>query len=398
VNSATTKPKLLFLVIDLLPNGGSSCVAVWALQALKSHWSITILTASRPDFPALNQYFGTSLNREDFDVWCLPFPLSHMDRLDSDPFSVQRLAWMMRFCQNKAHEFNVIVGTNDEIDFGRPGVQYTHYPHFDRHMDLLESAENLTTWQKIKGLFRGTFRPWMWISDVHISRIQSNLMVTNSNWTARVLRDKYQCKPQVLYPPVSWHGGNPEWEDRSFSFVMLGRLSPDKRQIETINMIEQVRSRGFAVELEIIGNIGGGAGEDFLQQLTHRIAEAGDWVRLHQGVNRKRLEQLVAGSRFGIHAMLEEHFGIAVAEMLRAGCIVFVHDDGGQVEIVGDEVGLRYKSDAEAVDKICKLLDNEDEQLRLRQVLGHRSEKFSESSFMSGIQKVVSDFAAENTP
>jgi glycosyltransferase involved in cell wall biosynthesis len=94
--------------------------------------------------------------------------------------------------------------------------------------------------------------------------------------------------------------------------------------------------------------------------------------------------------------MREEHFGIAVAEMTRAGCIVFVHDGGGQVEIVGDEPGLRYRSDFEAVDKICKLLDDDDEQQRLREVLGNRANRFNESSFMTGIQKIVSEFAAEN--
>jgi glycosyltransferase involved in cell wall biosynthesis len=41
--------------------------------------------------------------------------------------------------------------------------------------------------------------------------------------------------------------------------------------------------------------------------------------------------------RYGIHGMLDEHFGMAPAELAAAGCIVFVPNDGGQVEIVDDD-------------------------------------------------------------
>ena len=40
-----------------------------------------------------------------------------------------------------------------------------------------------------------------------------------------------------------------------------------------------------------------------------------------------------------LHGMREEHFGMAPAEMARAGVIVWVPNGGGQMEIVGDEPG-----------------------------------------------------------
>jgi len=396
MNPAQAKPRLLFLAADLSPCGGGSCVTAWTLQALKEHWAVTILCVVLPDFDGVNRHFGTCLCAEDFNFSRLPFPLRHADKFDRDPFSFQRHAWLMRFCRRKARKFEVVVSCEDEIDFGRPGVQYTHYPHLKRHLETLHAAENMSPGQKIKGFFAGTYRPWMLVSGISLAGIRSNLMVTNSHWTAQVLRDTYDVEPKVNYPPVRWTGDSRDWQKRRNSFAVLGRLSPIKRQLEIIDMLERVRSRGFEVDLEIIGDEDVVAGGQYIQKIRDRLEQTSGWARLHQSVSRSKLEELVSGCRFGIHAMLDEHFGIAVAELMRGGCIVFVNDSGGQVEIVGDQPGLRYRSDDDAVEKICRLLENESEQARLRQALRERSSLFSESAFMLGMQEIVSEFAASD--
>ena len=62
----------------------------------------------------------------------------------------------------------------------------------------------------------------------------------------------------------------------------------------------------------------------------------------------------MATHRYGIHGMREEHFGMAPAEMARAGCIVWVPRGGGQMEIVGREPVLMYDSEDDAVEKIVE--------------------------------------------
>jgi glycosyltransferase involved in cell wall biosynthesis len=162
-----------------------------------------------------------------------------------------------------------------------------------------------------------------------------------------------------------------------------------------IGIIEAVRSRGHDVSLEIIGDEDYVAGQEYITELNNRIAQAGDWVRLHQSVSRAELEQLVSACRFGIHGMLEEHFGIAPAELMRAGCLVFVPNSGGQVEIVGEHPELRYDTDADAVEKICAVLADRDLESGLRQKLGSRADAFSENSFMTNIRKAVMGFYRE---
>ena len=60
---------------------------------------------------------------------------------------------------------------------------------------------------------------------------------------------------------------------------------------------------------------------------------------------------LLRGHRFGIHCRSHEPFGIAVAELAAAGCVTFVPDGGGQVEIV-DHPDLIYTSPEAAIEKI----------------------------------------------
>jgi glycosyltransferase involved in cell wall biosynthesis len=90
--------------------------------------------------------------------------------------------------------------------------------------------------------------------------------------------------------------------------------------------------------------------------------------------------------------MVDEHFGIAVAEMVKAGCIAFVPNDGGPVEIVGGDKRLVYQTKEEAITKIIRILSNPDEQASLRNYLNSRKELFSTERFMSQIREIVRRF------
>ena len=102
----------------------------------------------------------------------------------------------------------------------------------------------------------------------------------------------------------------------------------------------------------------------------------------------------MASHRYGIHGMREEHFGMAPAELARAGAIVWVPRGGGQMEIVGHEPALMYDSDDDAVAKIVRTLANAVEQQRLRELLAITSEQFSTARFMQQVRDIVDDFEA----
>jgi len=83
---------------------------------------------------------------------------------------------------------------------------------------------------------------------------------------------------------------------------------------------------------------------------------------------------------------------MAPAELALAGCLVWVHDGGGQVEIV-DDPRLVYGSVDDAVAKIVATIRDPHEVSTLRKHLAARGEMFSTERFMRDIRAAVDEAA-----
>lgn len=388
-DSRPKRGKLLLMTHMLSPRGGGNCVSAWALQALCEEWDVTLLCEETPDIDAVNRYYGTWLKKGEFTVRTLPWLKRILGKLDPDPQSIQPLAWLIRTCQRVGGDFDVIMSVANEVDTGHQAIQYTHYPIYAPQMPTLRKYAGTSFWFRLKGLIRGEYRPWMIITRSQPDRIEQNLFLANSHWTARVIREFYTTEPKVLYPPVRLAEATLPWTSRQPAFVVLGRLTKIKRQVLAIDLLEQVRKRGHAVDLHIIGDPDPKDQGQYAEDIQQRAQEAGSWVKVHISVERQELDTILANSRFGLHMMEEEHFGIAIAEMMSFGCIVFVPNGGGQVEIVGQDSGLTFDSQDDAVSRICNLLDDPGEQQRLSKNRRERARMFSANEFMARLQRIV---------
>jgi len=79
--------------------------------------------------------------------------------------------------------------------------------------------------------------------------------------------------------------------------------------------------------------------------------------------------------------------------MMRAGCLVFVPDSGGQVESVRLPE-LRYRSTADAVEKIGRLLGDESASLSLRARLMKDAGEFTAERFRERFRAIVAEEVA----
>jgi glycosyltransferase involved in cell wall biosynthesis len=236
----------------------------------------------------------------------------------------------------------------------------------------------------------GRIRPWVALSGATLSGLAANLTVTNSRWTARRIHDAYGWDAEVLYPPAQWSSEPVPWDDRDDAFACVGRISGEKRILQIIDLMERVRRRGHDVRLEIIGN---DLYPDYTRQVRERASQAGGWVALGFDLDRASMERKLSRCRYGIHAMVDEHFGIAVAEMVRAGCVVFARVGGGPEEILGAHDELMFDSDDQAVDRICAMLDAPERQKRALQHLADRRGMFGPEQFMNALKARVRRFA-----
>jgi glycosyltransferase involved in cell wall biosynthesis len=229
------------------------------------------------------------------------------------------------------------------------------------------------------------------IGDFSVSRMKANLTLTNSHWTATLIRQFLGVEARVLYPPVVAAPHPQRWEDRRSHFLAVGRVSPEKDYERLIAILSRVRASGHDVTLTIVGTWDRNV-RRYLARLRRLARTSGSWVRFAQNVSRQELQELMATHRYGIHGMREEHFGMAPAEMVASGMIVWVPAGGGQTEIVGSEERLLFASDEEAAARIIDVLGHESEQRRLQAYLRERAHLFGTDRFVDEIRRIVDDW------
>jgi hypothetical protein len=97
-------------------------------------------------------------------------------------------------------------------------------------------------------------------------------------------------------------------------------------------------------------------------------------------VSGSRKAQVLSHCRYGIQTCAAEAFGISVAEMVKAGGIVFAPDNGGQIEVL-QSPDLLFADTNDAVDKICAVLSSAERQRTLLAHLAICAEIFSADKF-----------------
>jgi glycosyltransferase involved in cell wall biosynthesis len=382
------KKRVLLVHPRIVASGGGQSVAAWTLQALRETTELSLLTWVPVDYEGVNRLFGTSLKPGDFRVYRTPsWPSRFMDSL---PTSVEllKLFLMQRWCRklDAAERFDVLIGTNNEIDFGRRGIQYVHFP-----WSYLPRPEVDRRWYHTEAAVAAYRAACRLLSDVSEERIRENVTLVNSAFIGNKVRQVRGGSSIVLPPPVP--GGFPEvpWTDREEAFICVGRFSPEKRWENAVEIVRRLREGGRSVRLTLVCTPDNPRYEGQIRMLAERHA---DWMTIRANLPRKELVNFVARHRYGLHLMEGEHFGIAPAELQRGGCLPFVHRSGGPMEIVGGEERLMFETVDDAVGKTAAVLDSETLQQELRKRAAERAQLYTAEHFVASVRRIVDEFTA----
>jgi glycosyltransferase involved in cell wall biosynthesis len=381
--------RVLLVQPSMQPPGGGNGVAAWVLQALAGEHRVTVLSWQPVDIDPVNRFFGTTLQPSDFDTLEVPRSWRIIADHLPTPSSLIKLSLLMRYTRKVSAGFDVIFGLYNETDYGRRGIQYVHYPTYLRPRPTVDLRWYHPPQAGLDFYYALADR----IAGFSLARMKANLTLVNSDWTGEHVAKFLGITTRTLYPPVVDPAPAVPWARRRNAFLAIGRISPEKEYERVMRILAQVRVRAPDVTLTIIGTSDRHA-RRYLHALTSLARSLGSWIDFRDNLPRDEVGALMASCRYGIHGMREEHFGMAPAEMARAGAIVWVPRGGGQVEIVGGETALMYASDEDAVRKISATLSNEREQRRLRTHLGATSEKFSADHFMRQVRASVNEFEA----
>lgn len=346
------------------------------VHALAGAHDVATLTASPWSAAETNAFYGTSIADNRVTTHVVPAPWRWLSGLPEDRWTRLRMCSVLRYARPFASRYDVLITADNYAAFAKPGIQYVHYPADLRPLPA-----------RLKPIVNVYFAACDRVLGAKWSDATRNITLANSQWTAAGLEQLGQVsKPIVLYPPVLDPGEGLPWSKRDNTFLCIGRFHGSKRVELAMDIVGRARAAAMRDARLII--VGSAVDHEYTSRIVRIAANHGEWIDFYEDLSRDELNQLMGQSRYGIQAMENEHFGMAAAEMIRAGMLVFAHDSGGSPEVLNNEKALLWSSEGEAVKKIVNVHDIEP----LRARLQAHAKDFSTESFVERFQKIVANF------
>lgn len=199
--------------------------------------------------------------------------------------------------------------------------------------------------------------------------------VINSRFTADLFHQAHGVRLPVIYPSINLAGRGFEPEDlkRRDTILFFSRIVEYKRP----ELVMEISRRFPGSRCVIMG----GVTPNQLVYFESLRQHAGNAIFIPNPSERTVREEL-ARARFYIFPAVGEHFGMTTPEAIASGAIPFVHDSGGQREIVPDE-RLRF-SDSEMLQKFTRLtLMAESELNGIRSHLRRHVQQYSAETYVA---------------
>ncbi|MFC7228001.1 glycosyltransferase [Salinirubellus salinus] len=373
--------KVAILHPYLNANGGAESVLLHTIEALQSNHQLTLVSNREIPLSDLNEFFDTEAQVDKNVVPAGSKIVSTISALSrsatGNGLEQLRRAFLNRWLSGHSGSYDLVFSTKNEITSSEPTIQYIHAPQF--------------TGGNVPGIIGGKSysrkiyeRICKKLGGISTEFVNSDCLIANSDWTADMVEQSYETNARVVHPPVDIIPSRP-LSERQNGFVCVGRIVPSKNIEVLIDIIDELRNRGHATHLHIVGPASQG---NYLDLIKKR-SRARDYIQFEGAVTKPVLRKLVRNHKFGIHGRKYEHFGIGIAEMAAAGTIPFVHDSGGQREIVDISPLLTYNDKADAVRKISSVLSAIPLQESLSHDLISSAEEYAPESFRENIKKVM---------
>lgn len=299
--------------------GGSESVLFHSIDALQWKYNLILIADGSSgileNLETINDMFGTCIDNDSFK----PVELSK-ESWDFRPFGLKsysiRHTLFNAVVLKKLPPADLYISTINELYIPKLNIQYVHYP-INKNLIACKSLKDLLVFIANKLLH------FYYNID---TKIQPNKLLTNSQWTASIIKNKKQWMADVLYPPCK----NPltlYTQERELNIVMVSRISREKNISKVIKNLYRWLIKNHYT-LKIIGPI---SDKNYFEEMKNLYDSA--HVKFLGKVTHHEMSAILSSSKFFVHGMIDEHFGITVAEALLHGCIPVVHNSGGQAEI-----------------------------------------------------------------
>jgi len=366
----TSVNKKIALVWHLDYPGGVQYCVLTLVKALNQRGIKPILLWDHAPNAEFIQKEGVEI---DFQKITLSFPTSRIRKL---PVSFQYLLNIFN-CKDiseilSAFDFTYLFQNNLLVSGSIPHIRYLSGP------PLLPQLENPR--KGIAGVpyrfFRWMYKRWLKNRRPAFEFHRDNHYVINSAYTAALFEEAHGTRLEVVHPPISLtqHGFDPEDITQRDTISFFSRITPAKRPDKLFPLANQYPERFI-----IMGGVNPQM-QSFLDTLK-QSAPNHNKIEFIINPDSATIFKELSRTRFYVFPAINEHFGMTTVEAIASGAIPFVHDSGGQKEIVPLEA-LRF-NDENFLEKFALLKNRSDEDLnQIRRQLKDHVRQFSTDVYL----------------
>ena len=399
---------------DFNPCGGAERLSLVTMQALlEKGINFDLTTLKSPDMSKLENSYGKNL-------------VSVMKSINK--INVINIMEELRQQQEEAHkdyDYDITINTNGDAapyyhsSFSKNNaITYCHFPSTKYHIDsqnieylktdlgMTEGSNNF--FDKLE--YEGINNPKNYKTKLQLSRrkeyfkiikygywnlMRNSTVITNSEFSRRAiinalgLHDIY-----ILSPPIDIEtfrnialmtNGYKETND---IILVISRIAPHKKIENAIKLAKILKDNNIGKGMKIVGNLYYYF-FDYYSELKQMVLDLGltDYVTFEINARLDKLISIIRESRVYFHPMVGEHFGMAVLEVMAAGLIPVVPNEGGIIEFVPKK--YQYQSIEHAAEIIMYVFNHLSKTERIK--ISDDINKFSNSHYINGFHTILNE-------
>lgn len=314
--------------------------------------AINVLTDDRSEVDVLTFSNGSAFRR-----FCEHYSLSNIDishrqighGLSLPVGTIYQQILLNFFIRDELKQYDCVFNSNNCLRFLPDSIACINYIH-----QPLPAIPEITGRYQVSPSLQAYALPMRFLQRIKgRPDMENHLVLVNSQFIAREYARYFGGAPDdVVYPPC--FESIKLAEPTMGGVATLGAFHPNKRQLFQIEIAKSLPH----LEFTVMGQL---KSERYFRRCKRKVEDDNvNNVTLIPNATTTTVQETLAQSRFFLHSMEYEEFGISVAEAINEGCVPVVHDSGGTPEIVPVE-DLRYQTSEECIEIIERYRNHEPE-------------------------------------
>ncbi len=300
--------------------------------------------------------------------------------------------YLMYYLKKNQKSFDCVFSSSGEMISKLPVVQLVHHPFFSLKVNHyvalgIKPIEIHKIFMRL--ILTICLRVIFGISK---KKLEKNYTVGNSKWSKQRYKsafgidanDHLYCTFNLSEPLIE---SFIEYEKRNNDFVIIGRVSKDKRIEEAIKVFRStaINNKNLNSRLHIIG----GGKSKYISLLKKKYPYNN--IIFHGFLDEKDKIRILLKSKYGLHLFRYEHFGIAPCEMQNNGVVCFVYKYGGPSEIIEPGI-LKFESKKDLINKINKIAKDIEKRSIAQNSIKDQTKIFTKKSFYKKLENIFMQF------